>query len=194
MDCYNERDFETNVEEEPLLSWVVMTTQLTEAGGEYTVLIDYSLVTIVDHTLENNMINVGRMIDTGSGIFEMIKRLLSIPKNMMQPLDMYEEMVEVCEIFQMDGEGQNLSPIMMPAEILDRLVKHEHDTKENAGDLAKEHMVVEMGWSNTGVHVIVVEPMIERHEKVITNPNNKDDEANWSCVEIQGNEDWLTKY
>ena len=26
---YNERDFDTNMEEEPLLSWVVMTTQLT---------------------------------------------------------------------------------------------------------------------------------------------------------------------
>ena len=182
MDCYNERDFETNVEEEPLLSWVVMTTQLTEAGGEYTVLIDYSLVTIVDHTLENNMINVGRMIDTGSGIFEMIKRLLSIPKNMTQPLDMYEEMVE------------KLSPIMMPAEILDTRVKHEHDTKENAGYLAKEHMIVEMGWSNTGVHVIVVEPMLEHRGGVITYPNNKEDEVNALCVEIEGNEDWLTKY
>ena len=38
---YNGRDFDTKMEEEPLLSWVVMTTQLTEDGGEYTVLIDY---------------------------------------------------------------------------------------------------------------------------------------------------------
>ena len=107
----------------------------------------------------------------------------------MQPLDMYEEMVEMCDIFKVDSEGQKLSPIMMPTEILDKLVKHEHDTKENAGDLAKEHTIVEMGRSNTGV-----EPMLERYEEVITNPNDKNDEVNGSCVEIEGNEDWLKKY
>lgn len=36
--------------------------------------------TTVDHTLGNKMVNVGRMINTVSGIFEIIKRLLSIPK------------------------------------------------------------------------------------------------------------------
>ena len=50
------------------MSWVVTTTQVTEAGGEFTVLIDYedeSLVITVDNTSGNNMVNMGRMIDTG---------------------------------------------------------------------------------------------------------------------------------
>ena len=58
---YNKRDFDTNVEEKPLLSWVVMTTQQTVSGGEYTVQIDYEdnlLVTKVDHTLGSEMIDV----------------------------------------------------------------------------------------------------------------------------------------
>ena len=41
------------------MSWVVMTTQLTVAGGEYTVLIYYEdslLVTTVDHTLGSTII------------------------------------------------------------------------------------------------------------------------------------------
>ena len=144
--------------------------------------------TTVDHTLGNKMVNVGRMINTVSGIFEIINRLLSIPKT-KKTLDMYEEMVEICQIWKMDTEGQQLSPIMMPTDILDRFVKHKHDTKENAGDLAKKHVIVEMGRSNTGV-----EPMLERYEEVITNPNDKNDEVNGSCVEIEGNEDWLKKY
>ena len=127
--------------------------------------------TTVDHTLGNKMVNVGRMINTVSGIFEIINRLLSIPKT-KKPLDMYEEMVEICQIWKMDTEGQQLSPIMMPTDILDRFVKHEHETKENAGDLAKKHMIKEMGRSNTGVCLIVVKPMLECHEEVVTSPND----------------------
>ena len=163
---YNERDFDTNVEEEPLLSWVVMTTQLTVGGGEYTILIGYKdnlLVTIVDHTLGSKMINLGRMTDTGDRIFEMMKRLLSIPQSMTQPLDMHVEMVEFCEIFQMDRKGQKLLTIMRPAEILDRLVIHKHDTMEDARDLAKKHVIMEMGRNDAVVPVIFVGPMPERH-------------------------------
>ena len=38
---YNRRGFDTDLDEEPLLSWIVTTTQQTLAGGEYTVLLDY---------------------------------------------------------------------------------------------------------------------------------------------------------
>ena len=51
----------------------------------------------------------------------MIQRLFSIPHNLAQPLDMHAEMVET---FQMISKSQTLVPIMMPVEILDRLIRH----------------------------------------------------------------------
>ena len=81
-------------------------------------------------------------------------------------------MVEICQIWKMDTESQQLSPLMMPTDILDRFVKHKHDTKENAGDLAKKHVIKEMGRSNIGVCLIVVKPMLECHEEVVTSPND----------------------
>ena len=140
------------------------------------------------------MINVGRMKDTENRVFEMIKRLHSIPKNMIQPLEKHAEMVEVCEIFQMDSKGQKLLPIMILVEMFDRLVSREHNTKEDVRDIAKEHVIMEMGWSDTRVPVIFMEPMPERRGEVITNPGDKDDEVDRSCVEVHGNEGWLAKY
>ena len=59
--------------------------------------------------------------DTWDRLFEMIQRLFSIPHNLAQPLDMHAEMVET---FQMISKSQTLVPIMMPVEILDRLIRH----------------------------------------------------------------------
>ena len=179
------------------MSWIVTTTQQTAAGGEYTVLLDYEdnmLITMVDHTLGSRMIDVGQTTNTGDRVFEMIQRLLSIPHNMGQPLDMHAEMVEVCEIFQMISKSQTLVPIMMPVEILDRLIRHRRDTGEDARGQAREHMVMEMGWSDTRVPVILVEPVPARHEEVVTDPGGKDDDVDESCVEIHCNEGWIGKY
>ena len=117
------------------------------------------------------------MTDTGNRVVEMIQRLLSLPHNMAQSLGMHEEMVEVCEIFQMNSKGQTLLPIifMMPVEILDRLVRHGHDTKEDAGDQAREHVIMEIRWSDTGMPVIFVEPMPVRCGEVVTDSGDKDD-------------------
>ena len=57
-----------------------------------------------------------------------------------------------------------------------------------------EHVIMEMGWSDTGVPVILVEPMPERRGEAVTDPGDKDDEVDRSCVEIHGNEGWLAKY
>ena len=108
---YNRRGFDTDVDEEPLLSWIVTSTQQTATGGEYEVLLDYEdnmLIIMVDHKFGSRMIDVGQTTNTGDRLFEMIQRLLSIPHNMTQPLDMHAVMVEVCEIFQMDSNGQQL--------------------------------------------------------------------------------------
>ena len=66
----------------------------------------------MDHTLGSQMIDVSQTTNTGDRVFEMIQTLLSIPHNMAQPLDMYAEMVEVCEIFQMVSKSQTLLPII----------------------------------------------------------------------------------
>ena len=130
------------------------------------------------------------MTDTGNRVVEMIQRLLSLPHNMAQSLGMHEEMVEVCEIFQMNSKGQTLLPIifMMPLEILDRLVRHGHDTKEDAGDQAREHVIMEMSWSDTSMPVILADRMPAR------NGDDVNDVAEGLCVEIEGNKDWLAKY
>ena len=50
---------------------------------------------------------------------------------------------------------------------------------------------MEMGWSDTRMPVILVEPMPARHGEVVSDPGDDMDE---SCVEIHGNEGWMVKY
>ena len=51
---YNEESFNTDVDEEPLLGWIVATTQQAAGGGKYVALLDYGadlIITTLDHTL-----------------------------------------------------------------------------------------------------------------------------------------------
>ena len=85
MLIYNKGDFDTDVAEEPLLSWIVTTTQQTAAGGEYAILFDYEdnmKIIMVDHTFGSRMIDVSQTTNTGDRVYEMIQGLLSIPHNM----------------------------------------------------------------------------------------------------------------
>ena len=139
---YDKGDFDTDVEEELLLSWIVTPTQQTADGGGYVVLLDYEdimIVTMVDHTLGSRLIDVGRMMNGGDGVLEIIQRLLSIPP----------QMVEICAIFQTVSKSQMLVPIMIPLEIHDRLIRHGHNAEDDAKGQAREHMIMEMGWSDT---------------------------------------------
>ena len=79
-------------------------------------------------------------------------------------------------------------------EIHDRLIRHGHDAEDNAKGQAREHVIMETGWSDTRMPVILVEPVPVRHGEDVTIPDGKDDEVDGSCVEIQGNEGWMTKY
>ena len=77
---------------------------------------------------------------------------------------------------------------MIPLEIHERLSRHGHDAGNGANGQAMKHMIMEMGWSDTRMPVILVDRMPVRHGDGIN-----DEEDGW-CVEIEGNEDWLAKY
>ena len=59
---------------------------------------------------------------------------------------------------------------------------------------AREHVVKEVGWSDTRVPKILEEPVQARHGEVVTDPGGKDDNVDDSCMEIHGNEGWIENY
>ena len=100
---YNEENFGTNVDEEPLLSRIVATTQQTVTGGECSVLLDYEdnmIITMVDHTLGPQMIDECQTTDARERAYKIIQRLNLMTNNMGQPLSTHAEMLEFREILR----------------------------------------------------------------------------------------------
>ena len=77
---------------------------------------------------------------------------------------------------------------MIPLEIHERLTRHGHDAGNSAKCQAREHVIMEMDWSDTKMPVILVDRMPAR------NGDDVNDVAEGLCVEIEGNKDWLAKY
>ena len=73
----------------------------------------------------------------------------------------------------MISKSQMLVPIMMQVEILDRLIRQGRDADEDARGQVREHMVIQMDWSDTRVLVILVEPVPARHGEVVTEPGGQ---------------------
>ena len=149
-----------------MLCWVVTPTQRTADEGGYMVLLDYEdnrSVMMISHTLGSILIDVGWMINGGEGVIEMIQRLLSVPRATTQSLGMNKEMVEICEIFQTVSKTQTLLPMTIPLEIHERLSRHGHDAGNCAKGQAREHVIMDMGWSDTRMPVILVDRMPARH-------------------------------
>ena len=186
---YDRGDYD--YEEGLLLCWVVTPTQQTADGDRYTVLLDYEdnrSVMMISHTLGDRLIDVGRTINGGEGVVKMMKRLTSVPRTTTQSLGINKEMGEICDIFHTTSKTQTLMPIMIPLEIHDRLSRHEHDTRDGAKGQAREHVIMEMSWSDTSMPVILADRMPAR------NGDDVNDVAEGLCVEIEGNKDWLAKY
>ena len=86
---YNEESNDTDVDEEPLLGWIVATTPQTAAEEEHVVLLDYEddmIITMLDHTLGCQMINVGQEIYAGDRFYKISQRLISISHIKGQPI------------------------------------------------------------------------------------------------------------
>ena len=73
-------------------------------------------------------------------------------------------------------------------EIHNRLNRHGQDAEDVARGQAREHVIMEMGWSDTRMPMILVNLIPAHHGDDVT------DEVDGSCVEILGNEGWLAKY
>ena len=68
---YMDESFDTDVYEEPVLGWIVAATPQTGDGGEYVALLVYdedSTITMLDHTLGHQMIDMGQPTDAGDKV------------------------------------------------------------------------------------------------------------------------------
>ena len=95
---YVDESFDTDVYEEPVLGWIVAATPQTGDGGEYVALLVYdedSTITILDHTLGRQMIDMGQLTHPGDRVCEIVQRLryttrmILTPHNNEQPMSVH---------------------------------------------------------------------------------------------------------
>ena len=151
---------------------------------------DDMIITMLDHTLGRQMIDVGQATDAGDRVYKIIQRLISTPHNKGQPMSANAEMLEFYEIFRVMSK-EPLQKLHDASR--DPRQDHQARTWHRRGQ-AKGHVTKDVGWTNTGEHRILSEAVQARQGEDVPDPDRKDGNKDDTCAEIHGNQVWIRTY